>query len=168
MKGNTNEKFVAVMASPFQSLEGMLQQLLTERSIDTAVGAQLDVIGRIVGQRRNGLDDDTYRRHCRAKISVNRATGTFEDIYKIIDLIIYDDDAEYVAQNEGTATVRVRVDDLVITPELAKVTYGFLRKAVSAGVRLIFEWGEVPEDELFTLDIGPGFVQGRLSGTTLD
>lgn len=37
-------------------LETVLDQLLTERGIDTAIGAQLDIIGEIVGQPRTILD----------------------------------------------------------------------------------------------------------------
>src|SRR5687768_3990656 len=117
MEGNTNEKLLAVLATPFQSLESALQQLLTERSIDTAIGAQLDVIGRVVGQKRNGMSDDDYRRYCRARIATNRANGTVENLITITDLIIYDDDAVYEVESQGIATVVVRVQNLSVTEE---------------------------------------------------
>src|SRR5690242_14038772 len=120
-EGNNTEKLVATLATPFQSIENMLQQLLTERSIDTAVGAQLDVIGRIVGQPRNGLDDESYRRYCRARIATNNSEGVMENLITVTDLIVYDDDAYYQIDNQGVACVVLRIQDLSITEDLADI-----------------------------------------------
>lgn len=138
--GNNVEKLVATLATPFQSLENALQQLLTERSIDTAVGAQLDVIGKLVGQARNGLDDDTYRRYCRARIATNRSNGTIENLITVTDLIVYDDDAYYEVDNQGIATVVLRIQNHAITENLANIVIKFLRDTISAGVRVIIEY----------------------------
>src|SRR5690349_3946784 len=108
MQGNNTEKLLAILATPFQSLENTLQDLLTKRSIDTAEGAQLDVIGKLVGQPRNGLDDDTYRRYCRARIATNRSNGTNENLITITDLIVYDDNAHYQTDFQNYATVVLR------------------------------------------------------------
>lgn len=138
--GNNNEKFIATLATPFQSLESCLQQLLTERSIDTAVGEQLNVIGRIVGQPRNGLSDDDYRRYIRARITTNRANGTIANLITVTDLIVYDDDAYYEIDNQGAACVVIRIQDLAITEDLADIVASFLKDTVSAGVRVILEY----------------------------
>jgi hypothetical protein len=140
MQGNNTEKFIATLATPFQSIENMLQQLLTERSIDTAVGAQLDVIGRIVGQKRNGLSDDDYRRYCRARIATNKANGTTENLITITDLVVYDDNGYYEVDTQGIATVVLTVQNITITEALADILIGFLRQTVSAGVRVILEY----------------------------
>jgi hypothetical protein len=163
MEGNNTEKFVATLATPFQSLDNALQQLLTERSIDTAVGAQLDVIGRIVGQPRNGLDDETYRRYCRARISTNRATGITEDLITVTSLIVYDDDGYYEVDTQGIATVVLRVRDIAITEDLADVLISFLRDTVSAGVRVIIEYSSMTPGTTFKWDT-PG--RGWDSGAT--
>jgi Protein of unknown function (DUF2612) len=149
MTGNNTEKLVATLATPFQSLENALRQLLLERSIDTAVGAQLDVIGKIVGQYRNGLNDDDYRRYCRARITVNKATGVIEELITVTDLIVYDDDATYEIINNSVATVVIKINDIVVTEALADIVISFLRDTVSAGVRVILEYNNVP--------IGTGF-----------
>jgi len=161
MEGNNTEKLVAVLATPFQSIESALQQLLTERSIDTAVGAQLDVIGRIVGQRRNGWDDETYRRYCRARIATNRSNGNVENLITVISLIVYDDDAYYQVDNQGIATVVVRVQNLTITEELADIIISFLKDTVSAGVRVIIEYFETTPGNTFKWDTpGRGWDSG--------
>lgn len=162
--GNNIEKLLAVLASPFQSVESCLQQLLSERSIDTAVGAQLDVLGKIVGQTRNGLDDDAYRRYVRARVATNKSTGIIEDLLKVTDLIVYDDAATYITKQEGTATLRLIISGIAITSTLAEVVFEFAQDTVSAGVRIVVQWGESPVDELFQFDDGPGFDQGKLAG----
>ncbi len=45
-----------------QQVEEVFDQLLTERSIDTAVGVQLDIIGELVGQKRL-VTNGTYLRY---------------------------------------------------------------------------------------------------------
>lgn len=164
MEGNNNEKFIATLATPFQSLESALQQLLTERSIDTAVGAQLDVIGRIVGQARNGLDDDTFRRYCRARVSTNKSTGVVEDLITVTDLIVYDDAATIIAKGEGTATVRVNAYGIILDVDLANIVFDFAQDTVSAGVRVVVQWSESLPGDTFTFDIGPGWDDGALAG----
>lgn len=164
MEGNNNEKLLACLVSPFQSLENALQQLLTERSVDTAVGAQLDVIGKIVGQARNGMTDDDFRRHVRARISVNKSTGVTEDIITVTDLVVYDDNAYYRVERQGTATVKLTIEEVAVATALAERLFGMLEDTVSAGVRLVLQYGTAPMSELFQLDIGPGLDQGKLAG----
>lgn len=164
MEGNTNEKFLACLVTPFQSLEGALQQLLTERSVDTAVGAQLDVIGKLVGQVRNGMVDDDYRRYVRARVSVNKSTGITEDIITVTDLVVYDDAAYYRVENQGTATVKLTIEETAVATVLATRLFSMLRDTVSAGVRLVLQYGISPAVEWFQLDAGPGLDQGKLVG----
>lgn len=79
-----------------QALEDLFWQEYTE-TVDTAEGAQLDVIGRIVGQPRNGCTDPVYRMWLRARMLVNRSSGTPEDIIACISAI-----------TPGNAIVRVQ------------------------------------------------------------
>ncbi len=55
-----------------QVLENLIFQVLDERTLDTAVGVHLERWGRIVGERRGGLEDHDYRRIIRARMRVNR------------------------------------------------------------------------------------------------
>lgn len=52
-----------------------------------AVAAQLDTIGRIVGQGRNGQDDATYLIYIRARIFLNKSKALRGDIIKLIQLV---------------------------------------------------------------------------------
>lgn len=161
---NNIEKLLACLIAPCQDLEDALQQLKLERSVDTADGEQLDVIGNIVAQPRLGLDDETYRRYIRARVATHNSDGTTEDLLTICELVVYDDDATYVITQEGTATARVFVSGEVITTALATVLFGFLNASKSSGVRIVLEWGEAPIAELFQFDDGPGWDDGKLAG----
>jgi hypothetical protein len=71
-----------------QNLEDLLHTLLSERTLETAVGEQLDVLGRIVNQSRGSLDDDGYRVWLRARIALNRSSGTPEDVMGLMTRIL--------------------------------------------------------------------------------
>ena len=52
------DKYLQLFAQGTADIQSVLKQLMQERSIDTAVGKQLDIIGDIVGQPRELVDSD--------------------------------------------------------------------------------------------------------------
>lgn len=52
------DRFLRLLNLEYEDLQGVFRQLLQDRSIDTAVGKQLDIIGEIVGQPRELIDSD--------------------------------------------------------------------------------------------------------------
>lgn len=54
------DKYLQLFSSQLEDIQTVLKQLLQNRSIDEAVGAQLDVIGEIVGQPRTLINLDVY------------------------------------------------------------------------------------------------------------
>lgn len=78
------EALLGAFVNRTQGIEDALWQLRTERFIVTAVGVQLDVIGKIVGQPRgNSADDAAYRLRLLARMRANGSSGTVEDIYAV-------------------------------------------------------------------------------------
>lgn len=69
-----------------QDLEDAFYQLITDRTIETAVGAQLDGIGSIVGEAREGREDEDYRLAIRVRILLNLTNGTIEQVIEILSL----------------------------------------------------------------------------------
>ena len=78
-----------------------LQEFLDAFNLDTAVGAQLDIIGRIVGVGRTlsfypsggespVLDDDTYRLVIKARIVQNMWKGTMDELYSAWEVLFPD------------------------------------------------------------------------------
>lgn len=155
------QKFLGAIVGPFQTLEDAAQQCIFDRGVNTAVGAQLDTIGKIVGIPRNGVtDDEIYRRLIRAQISSNKSDGLIEDMLTITDLVVFDPAATYVLDNTGVAAFVLKVEGVVLTFELAEFLMRFLRRAVSAGVRIIMEFWQEPETDMFTFDGGAGLGFG--------
>lgn len=54
------DKYVQLMLSEFQELQKQYKSLMQERSLDTAAGAQLDLLGAIVGQGRMLVNVDIF------------------------------------------------------------------------------------------------------------
>lgn len=50
------DKYLQLLISDTEELQVMYRDLLEKRSLETATGAQLDIIGRIVGQERELID----------------------------------------------------------------------------------------------------------------
>lgn len=81
---NNIEELVAALVASVQELEAVVFDLLTETHLDTAIGVQLDVIGRIVGRTRQGEADEAYRERLRAQIAINLSSGTKEQVIDVV------------------------------------------------------------------------------------
>ncbi|MFH0902154.1 MAG: DUF2612 domain-containing protein [Pseudomonadota bacterium] len=88
----TNSQLVALVEcelagapSGAQELEGELIKLLVLRRIALAFGEQLDELGDLLGQTRDGLTDEEYRPVLRMKAGVNVSHGTIPEAIAIAD-----------------------------------------------------------------------------------
>lgn len=84
--GLTNfQKLIKVFCSAAQELEDTKWQLKTERWLSTAVGVQLDGIGKILGlPRAPGESDEDYRQRLQFQVFINASNGTPEDQIAIL------------------------------------------------------------------------------------
>lgn len=78
-KVNINKFFNSINAS-IQEIEHVLFDLIQQRSLFTATGVQLDLIGDLLGIERNGRTDEDYRKVLIVQTRVNTSGGTPEDI----------------------------------------------------------------------------------------
>lgn len=132
------EKVLRALLAPAADLEAAMQAVLTQRSIDNAVGVQLDAIGKRVGRAREGVtDDEIYRRFVRAQISANKSDGLIEDILTITRLVVDDDAAALVNYNTGAAAFILRVEGVALSDAVAAVLIELLIQAAADGVRPI-------------------------------
>ncbi len=95
-------------ARQIQDLEDCVFEILNELYLAVAVGVWLDRLGAIVGEERNGADDDIYRLRIRARIQLNKSNGTIPDILSILSLLI-DDAQSLELQERFPAAFRVDV-----------------------------------------------------------
>jgi hypothetical protein len=159
---NNITKFLTALLGPAQDIENALAQMITERTLDVATGAQLDIIGRIVGQDRGGLSDDDFRRYCRARIVTHRSNGTPPEILSIIELLINDDTVVLKLKPPGVAAYVVEVSNIAVPAQLANIIVSFLRDATSGGVRPVLESSANAPSTWFKWDTaGRGWDHGK-------
>ena len=154
---------ITTLAAPTQPIENALWQLLTQRALSTGIGAQLDAIGALVGQPRNGLADSDYARYIGARIAVNDSDGRVEDLITIARGVLNNVAAVIRVQPEGTATVVVRIQAIAVVLTLGTILSGLLDAGVAGGVRLLLEASASVPANTFTLDSGPGWDTGHLA-----
>lgn len=145
-----------------------LGQLDTERRLTNAFGAQLDVLGDIVGEAREGDLDDEYRPRISAKILLNNSSGTAEELYAIFDLIKPATSTMALYPYEPAAFV-FRLSGAAIGDTLATRLASFLRRGRGAGIRGIFQWSPAVPADTFTFDgtAAQALDTGLFSGATL-
>ena len=165
---NNITKLVSCLVGPAQALENAFQQLLTQRTLDNATGVNLDVIGKIVGQKRGGLDDDTYRRYCRARIAAHRSRGVPESLIRVATLVLgVSTPGTLRFQYLGNATIVLEVRDVIVDSAVAKALQDLLTAATSAGVRLIIMYSGVPLANTARLDT-PGTLDSNSLARAID
>lgn len=94
---------MAAIVAPLTVLENDADELNTKRWIDTAEGAQLDGCGYIVGEYRNGRDDDAYRYAIRFRVFVNVSNGTPTDLIRGLKFLTTPTDSQYIEAYPATA-----------------------------------------------------------------
>jgi hypothetical protein len=78
---------VEALATGVQLLEDLNFALIVDRTLGTAVGANLDQWGDMVNEPRGGLADNDYRRFIAARIAVNESGGSTDELIKIWKLV---------------------------------------------------------------------------------
>jgi hypothetical protein len=160
-----------VCGPQFQALEDAAQALLTLTSIDDSEGTQLDRLGVLLGQPRAGLDDATYRLALKARVKVNRSSGTVEDIYAFLSALAPGTRFQYVrgfpepAETPGQASFQVTA----LTPisrAQGEVGAELLQDAKMAGVRAYLAWQEQADSQTFYTALATTVATASLAGDT--
>lgn len=156
------EGLLRAFVSEVQAVEDALWQVFDQRLLDNAVGAQLDLLGRVVGRERAGMDDDSYRTHLRVQIRLNLGSGTARDVLETFALLVNADLSRLELEEQYPAAFVLRV--LGALPVTVDDAADILGRAKAAGVRALLEWREGSEAVAFRFDAGPGFEDGHLAG----
>lgn len=178
--GKTNiEEMLSSYVQEVQELENVLYSLFDEKLLDTAVGAQLDLLGRIVQEPRRSSDDEVYRKLIRGRIAANRSSGTIPELLNLLTIISEIDD-EYILREYFPASLTVEAqqailpndeiasfddvtytnataDRLMVYPRLgvtevpwfASVIMDLLRDAKAAGIKISFLWNSEDQANIF-------------------
>jgi hypothetical protein len=163
-----SQKFNAllyVLLKKFDDVSQCLVQMDTAFDLDVAIGAQLNMLGTIVGASRTVsfqpsnhvspvLDDTTYRILIKAKIAQNQWDGMLESLYPIWaslfpgGTIVVEDNQNMSADIVLTGTFTSILVDLI--------SHGYIIPRPE-GVQYNFIFGTLP---LFGFGDSPGFIAG--------
>jgi hypothetical protein len=124
-----------VSATQIQELENAFWGLLSRLDINTMVGLQLDNIGTIVGQARNGQSDAVYRLFIQAKIGVNVSES---EATRIIDVWKLITQSSLVHMFEAFPAEVDLYSDVALDPALAPIAFALIQDVVGAGIRVGF------------------------------
>ncbi len=90
------KKLLTESVRPLQSIEQDFNDLKVNRWIESAVGQQLDNLGNIVGELRQGRDDETYRRVLLFRVFVNVSEGTPQVLLAALKFLTDPTDMQYI------------------------------------------------------------------------
>ena len=157
------EALTALIVQRIQYLEDVVWQIRENANLDTATGFDLDRLGGIVGELRQGRGDELYRLWIRARAAVNRSSGTPDEMLTILRLVL-PSTAGISYQNipDRNAEAYFVLSDVGAT-DLTQVKR-ILEEAVGAGILLNLILAVDPS-EAFSFQGGPGlgFNQGKFS-----
>lgn len=151
-------KLAAAVADGARELDEALRAALVARSIDPVTddstsaaygvgrGAQLDRIGRVVGQPRGAATDAVYRLLLRARILANRSRGGPDQVIDVFVAMFAGDGAPRLIVG-WVAAFTLRLEGVALDPLAVPAARGLLGAAAQAGVRAVLEW---------TTETGPG------------
>ena len=94
---------MAAIVGPLTTLETEADALVADRWIDTAVGKQLDGCGHIVGELRQGRNDDAYRTAIEFRVFVNISKGTPTDLIRGLKFLTDPTDCQYLEAYPATS-----------------------------------------------------------------
>lgn len=114
-------------------LDATFADLQAERDLDSAEGAQLDGLGRLLDEVRGGLDDDTYRAKLQLKVIRLYSEGTAANLLQIFKLVTNAEQVELVEVFPAEVQMVAVEPDSVFTD--AKIVEA-MGQARAAGVTL--------------------------------
>lgn len=85
----------------FNEIENVGFDLYFNTWLNTAEGAQLDVIGKIINISRQGRDDEAYKSLIQTKIQINIASGEPESVINAVKIIFETENVEYYPEYPG-------------------------------------------------------------------
>ena len=145
------------IASELQELSDAIYDVMTEIDVNSADGAQLDLLGKVYGRSRDGYGDEAYRSLLKMQIGINVSNGTINPMIAIIKSVtdstkvdMFEDypaavsavvnggtvNAELLAELESVASAGV---DMSIRPIGGDDAFGFENSFDSLGFSSLYD-----------------------------
>ena len=114
--------------------DNIFMQLQDAFNVDTAIGAQLDLIGKVVGADRRGLDDTDFKTLIKFKIVVNNISASMKSID---DAIFNTFGKSIVVSNNKDMTMTYIIEKEYRNVVSEAYKQGFLPVPMSVGLNVI-------------------------------
>ena len=125
------EKLInATYTNQYEDIEAKAVDLDKMYNIDDSEGAQLDIIGNLVGLPRNTEDDEKYRLYLKAQAVINSSQGRINQLLTALDFM--SDESSSIAVYSMALDIYADVD----YPTAVFIKQA-IQKAVMAGVKVL-------------------------------
>jgi hypothetical protein len=141
----------AAIGRQIQEVEDVAWNVIVSRFLSNATGAQLRMLGRLVGQIDPGLGEEIFRNLIRVRIRINRSDGARNDVLEVLQLLGIPL-AQRTVTNSFPAKIKVDLSGVLPLP-LALLTQ-LLNDTLSAGVGCVVVYA--PTDEGFSFSDNTG------------
>jgi hypothetical protein len=125
------------IVTPIQTIEDAMFSVDSGRQLGTAVGAQLDGIGALLGTPRSGLGDDQYRALLYGTLAEDNSDTTLTTLSNII-LSVFGAVAVFVDAQLPGGNVGFGIGSPSVPTSLFPMLQGIVLKSVAAGVEVSF------------------------------
>ena len=129
-----------------EELDKNIRSMSSQFDIDNATGAELDRIGKILGEERNGNTDKIYRIYLKLRTMLNTADGTVEDIIKFVKFF-FSSEVVHLVPNYP-AGLRILHDGFNDTVDFNRIIKQIVGAGIAYDTRELFNMKEeFPIDE---------------------
>lgn len=129
---------VCALLSEIQELEVVFSDLMINRALDTAVGAQLEGIAEIVGADISGMTTQEARNAIRAQIALNVSNGEPEFVINFVKEVT---DADHIIYSElYPAKIHIFTDGQTIPSNLITLIKSVIPAGV--GIEVVCSFGD--------------------------
>ena len=150
------EALIQSWTNQIQELEEITSDMSTNRTVNSAVGIQLDRLGELLNRPREGRTDEQYRIVLLAKISQNISRGTPEDVINVFKVLT--SSAKVYLSDDEHGEIYLLADH-VLTQDDVNTIIREMYTVVAAGVRINGLGSFDPDDSFafYGVDIAKGF-----------
>ncbi len=137
--------FLEMYGNEALALEALFFELKKALNPAEVSGMHLDLIGKIVGQDRMGLEDEPYRVWLTARLAINKASGLWPELTAVLNALGYTDRTYY---EYYPASVVITLGN--VTDAAAAAAYGVINEMRSAGVKIDVVYNNYAFSDVFT------------------
>lgn len=132
---------ITAIASGVQDIEDTALDISQSLMLQHATGRQLDLLGRLVGSPRGGLQDERYSKIIQARIQANRSDGDAFAVFEVFETAsrTANSTAAYIERYDANITLILTTDEPLTTLERRRVLRLIeIAKAGGVEIRLIY------------------------------